>query len=600
MAYQVDKFNGQFLVSVEDGTIDTTTDLRFVGKNYAGYGEVQNENFLHLMENFANTTPPPKVITGQIWYDTSNKKLKFYDGSRFKVASGAEASASAPSGLSTGDFWWDTSAKQLYAWTGTDFTLVGPEASPDLGSSTISAAVVKGTTATDVGPHTILKVFADDKVIGIFSKTAFTLDNSQNAIEDFTVIKKGFTLAKSQTGVSTDDYVMWGTASNANSLGGFAASQFLRKGENEFTSEVFFRDPGFTVGDGNDLRVRIENGDEVIVENRLGNDIVFRITVTETTDERDVAIVKSTGLVPGNDNVYTLGSISSRWNNLYSTTVTGNLVGNVTGNTTGSHTGSVLANDSQIMINGSTKQIGYPGATIVGTLTGSVTGSSATATSASKLTDLEPSIAVPGSAVATVPIRDTTGNIYANQFIGTTDKADRIRINNSATDPAWDSGTASTQYRTAKTTATPYTIAARDSSGNITAVLFDGTATAARYADLAEKYLADKEYEAGTVVSVCEHGEHEVEACQWGQLAIGVVSTNPAFMMNKDLEGGTYIALKGRVPCKVSGAVKKGQRLIAGNDGTAVAAVPHASGVFAVALESNTDTGIKTIEVLVL
>ncbi len=600
MAYQVDKFNGQFLVSVEDGTIDTTTDLRFVGKNYAGYGEVQNENFLHLMENFANTTPPPKVVTGQIWYDTSNKKLKFYDGSRFKLAGGAEASATAPSGLSTGDFWWDTSAKQLYAWTGTDFTLVGPEASPDLGSSTITAAVVKGTVATDVGPHTILKVFADDKVIGIYSKTAFTLDNSQNAIEDFTVIKKGFTLAKSQTGVSTDDYVMWGTANNANSLGGFTASQYLRKGENEFTEDVFFKDPGFTVGDGNDLRVRVENGDEVIVENRLGNDIIFRITVTEVTDERDIAIVRSTGLVPGADNSYTLGSNASRWSNLYSTTVTGNLVGNVTGNSTGNHTGSVYSNDSQIMINGATKQIGYAGATIVGTLTGSCTGSAATATSASKLTDLEPSISVPGSSVATVPIRDTTGNIYANQFIGTADKADRIRINNAATDPAWDSGTVSTQYRTAKTTSTPYSIAARDSSGNITAVLFDGTATAARYADLAEKYLADKDYEAGTVVSVCEHGEHEVEACQWGQRAIGVVSTNPAFMMNKDLEGGIYIALKGRVPCKVSGAVKKGQRLIAGNDGTAVLAVPHANDVFAVALESNSDTGVKTIEVLVL
>jgi len=105
MAYQVDKFNGAFFVSVEDGTIDTTSDLRFVGKNYAGYGEVQNENFLHLLENFSNTTAPPKVITGQIWFDSANKKLKFYDGSRFKLAGGAEVSTTAPSGLSIGDVW---------------------------------------------------------------------------------------------------------------------------------------------------------------------------------------------------------------------------------------------------------------------------------------------------------------------------------------------------------------------------------------------------------------------------------------------------------------------------------------------------------------
>ena len=92
MAYQVDKFNGTILTSVEDGTIDTTTDLRLVGKNYAGYGEVQNENFVHLMENFANTSAPPKVIVGQIWYDSATKKLKFYDGSKFRLAGGAEVS----------------------------------------------------------------------------------------------------------------------------------------------------------------------------------------------------------------------------------------------------------------------------------------------------------------------------------------------------------------------------------------------------------------------------------------------------------------------------------------------------------------------------
>jgi hypothetical protein len=192
MAYQVDKFNGQFFVSVEDGTIDTSSDLRFVGKNYAGYGEVQNENFLHLMENFSNTTAPPKQVTGQIWFDSANKKLKFYDGVKWKLAGGAEVSPTAPSGLTTGDFWWDNTAKQLYAYTGTEFTLVGPESSPELGASTIVAAVVKGTVSTSVGPHTILQVFADDKVIGIYSKTAFTLDNSQNPIEDFSVIKKGF------------------------------------------------------------------------------------------------------------------------------------------------------------------------------------------------------------------------------------------------------------------------------------------------------------------------------------------------------------------------------------------------------------------------
>jgi hypothetical protein len=115
---------------------------------------------------------------------------------------------------------------------------------------------------------------------------------------------------------------------------------------------------------------------------------------------------------------------------------------------------------------------------------------------------------------------------------------------------------------------------------------------------LAEKYLPDADYEVGTVMVV--GGEKEVTASSWGQRAIGVISANPAFMMNKDLEGGVYVALKGRVPVKVTGVVKKGQRLIATNGGLAVAGVPHSSDVFAMALESSDDAGVKTIEAVIL
>jgi hypothetical protein len=81
MAYTINRYNNATLTVVEDGTIDQTTDLKLVGKNYAGYGEVQNENFLHILENFANTTPPPRAVVGQIWYDSTSteKKIKFYD-----------------------------------------------------------------------------------------------------------------------------------------------------------------------------------------------------------------------------------------------------------------------------------------------------------------------------------------------------------------------------------------------------------------------------------------------------------------------------------------------------------------------------------------
>ena len=108
MAYIINKTDGSAVTTITDGTIDNTTNLRFIGKNYAGYGEIQNENFLHMLENFAGGTAPSRPVAGQMWYDSATAKLKFYDGSKFRTTGGAEISATAPTGLTTGDFWWDT------------------------------------------------------------------------------------------------------------------------------------------------------------------------------------------------------------------------------------------------------------------------------------------------------------------------------------------------------------------------------------------------------------------------------------------------------------------------------------------------------------
>ena len=72
MPYIINKTNGQQLAIVQDASVDQTTDLIFVGRNYAGYGEIQNENVLKLLENFSNSTPPASPILGQLWYNTSN------------------------------------------------------------------------------------------------------------------------------------------------------------------------------------------------------------------------------------------------------------------------------------------------------------------------------------------------------------------------------------------------------------------------------------------------------------------------------------------------------------------------------------------------
>jgi hypothetical protein len=78
MPYQINKFNGDPLVVLEDGTLDSTTSVGLVGKNFAGYGEIQNENFLWLLENFAGENAPGRPLTGQLWFNATEGRIKVY------------------------------------------------------------------------------------------------------------------------------------------------------------------------------------------------------------------------------------------------------------------------------------------------------------------------------------------------------------------------------------------------------------------------------------------------------------------------------------------------------------------------------------------
>ena len=113
----------------------------------------------------------------------------------------------------------------------------------------------------------------------------------------------------------------------------------------------------------------------------------------------------------------------------------------------------------------------------------------------------------------------------------------------------------------ATTAATASKVVARDSSGDIFANLFQGTATQARYADLAEKYSGPEDLVPGDVV--CFGGDLEVMACEDDShhAVAGVISTDPAYMMNSEADGH-YVALCGRVPCKVTGPVAKGDLMV--------------------------------------
>lgn len=134
-------------------------------------------------------------------------------------------------------------------------------------------------------------------------------------------------------------------------------------------------------------------------------------------------------------------------------------------------------------------------------------------------------------------------------------------------------------------------------TGNRFGTIF-GTATTAQYADLAEKYTTDTEYESGTVLAVAINGDAEAtQTWQSGQRVLGVISTNPAFLMNDEADGQA-IALRGRVPVKVVGPIRKGQPLICNQDGKGM--YGDTGNSFAIALETNEDANVKLVECVIL
>jgi hypothetical protein len=127
MSYTINKFSGPELVVLEDGTIDTSTSLGLVGRNYVGYGETQNENFVFLLENFSNDAPPTRPIQGQTWFNSSNSLLYVYSGTAWAVVGSAILSATAPEEPANGALWLDSDVGTLSIWNGTSWNFIGPE-----------------------------------------------------------------------------------------------------------------------------------------------------------------------------------------------------------------------------------------------------------------------------------------------------------------------------------------------------------------------------------------------------------------------------------------------------------------------------------------
>jgi hypothetical protein len=493
MAYQINRFNRALLTTVEDGTLDETTDIKFVGKNYAGYGEVHNENFLFLLEHFAGSNEPTKPVSGQLWFDTGAQRMKFRDSNnKWRTVGGAEVGASQPAGLATGDFWWDSSNEQLYVYNGTEYILIGPQDAGDGITQMISQTIID---TTDVSRSVIVS-FVNDVPVHVISPTEFTIKNvAGNTLDGFGTIRQGITLrdTNNDTGETTSLYRFYGTATDADRLGGFTASDFASSASPSFNSIIEAPGAGLIAGGVFSFSVvdgAVGDQDYGVIKNISGpsNDIRF-VTLNGSGTQITSLKITADGVFPLLDNTFDLGSTTLKFN-----------------------------------------------------------------------------------------------DVNATNFNGTATNATKLRL-----------GLTGTDYRYASEANVAGTIAVRDANKTITADIFSGIASQARFADLAEKYTVEKQHPVGTVMYVCENAEYEIAPCWLDSYPVGVTSAEPAYLMNKDLVNGQAIALEGRVPVRILGAVRKGDKVYVDAEGCAST---HYNGnpLVGIALETNSEESEKLVE----
>ena len=605
MAYLINRYSGQQLTVLEDGTVDVSTSLNLVGRNYTGYGELQNENFLYLLENFANASPPPRPISGQIWYSTQTKNLSIYDGTVWKGVGSAAVSDIAPV-ESEGNLWLDSDSNKLYVFNG-EWNLVGPEAVEGFGVTKLRSRKVLDNSGNE---HAISDLVVDNEILAIISKDEFTL-GPESFTENFSLIKKGITFSSKSTGGITDFQINGNVRGNSDTASRLQTPRTIN---------------GIPFDGQSDITVKSSTTLPLIKGNYL----------TGANFDGSASVTLAVDATPSN----VIGTVVARNSagDFSAGTITANLVGNVAGNvSTNSGTSTFnIINANQIIgatlsgnaatadrfrvsrkING----VNFDGGADI-----TVTADASTVTG----NTLNPSVIY--SSLRGLGILDslkvadngiTVGNNNVLKFLVSNNENAVIRsdiagksLHLEVTDPTQSGNTARIKMITSAASldlggeALPAVIPESNVTynlgiptnrwKNVHADFFVGTATTAQYADLAENYSSDEDYEPGTVLMF--GGEYEVTIAHDETTRIaGVVSTDPAYLMNSELSADHVVslALQGRVPCKVLGPVKKGDMLVsAGNGYAKSSSMPALGAVIGKSLvDFDDDSGI--IEVVV-
>ena len=289
MSYKLNKTDGTLLTDLIDGVLDTSTaDVALVGRNYTGYGEFLNENFIKMLENFANPNEPIAPLRGQLWYDTSENKLKIFDGESFQSAAGSFISNVEPSGAIAGDTWFNTNAQQFYMYNGTEFVLIGPSYSRLQGESGV---IVDTIFDTNLNGKTVLKVIVNNSLQAVISAEQFTpnplpTNQIQGLVDN--VNNPNGTIFKGVNLLDKDGFLFRGTADNASNLKSATGaivpeSKLLKNDENGvLNGSLDIRNStGITVGVNGETRLLIDDGFK-IQNTQTGDD--FRVVVRPSSD----------------------------------------------------------------------------------------------------------------------------------------------------------------------------------------------------------------------------------------------------------------------------------------------------------------------------
>ena len=276
MAYKINKTDGTLLVDLLDGSINTSaSDITLIGRNYKGFGELINENFVKLLENFASSSAPANPLRGQLWYDTSENRLKVYNGTAF-ATNGIIVSSTQPQ-LTTGDIWLNSLTNQMSFFDGTDLVLVGPTHTAAQG---VSGFVAQSILNTQNQTKTVLKFFVQNTLVGVWSAAQFTPIASQVIAELITgsnptgIIFPGFNL-------TSNTYKYRGVATLAEGLidgvgNTILADSLLRSDANDVTTGTLTvqNNSGLTVGLANQLTLKFSSAslpNTNIIANNVSN-----------------------------------------------------------------------------------------------------------------------------------------------------------------------------------------------------------------------------------------------------------------------------------------------------------------------------------------